>query len=170
MLPSLLFAFGLGLYATAQAQALAADAPLARSREHATGNAGPGANPFLRNAPAGLSGAPVPAPVAPSAPAQPPEPPAPAEPPEVNPIKLNGKRLGAVNGKSVYRDGDAYFFDDTDKPLTASERAAATARRTLPEALPAVLPPPVPAPSTKPAPVPSTKPAAPANKPRPTRK
>lgn len=152
MVPSLLIALGLTLAAPAYAQqavaapkthapkpaaraavpAPSSDKPTKpgagetpaeheRATEAPNRNAGSSANnPFLRNA--------VPAKnAATAAPAAPPVPVQPEVPPELNPVKLNGKRLGAVNGKSVYRDGEAYFFDDTDKPLSKREREAALA-------------------------------------------
>jgi hypothetical protein len=121
----LLFVLALALPGSARAQP-ATSAPAANAPASAP-LARPGAptmrpaaapNPFLRNA------AP-PSAVAASAPSVAPT--APVEPPVIDPVKLNGKRLGVVNGKSVYRDGETYYFDNTDKPLSARERAAALA-------------------------------------------
>lgn len=187
MVPSLLIALGLTLAAPAYAQRAApapkpqppkpvvsttaatpsdersagSDAGLAASVAHERA-AGHGVassvnNPFLRNATPAKSAA-MPTPAATPAPAQS------EAPPEINPVKLNGKRLGVVNGKSVYRDGEAYFFDNTDKPLSKREREVALAAPADAEA-PSVAPtPPAPqaAVATKPGAQAAARPAAPA--------
>jgi hypothetical protein len=158
----LLFVLALALPGPVRAQPAAsgtaanapAHAPLARPGTPANRSAA-APNPFLRNAAPPSVGATPTAPVVPVVP---------VEPPVVDPVKLNGKRLGVVNGKSVYRDGEAYYFDNTDKPLSARERAAALAAVSgadapapngSPEAAPG-------APGTPPAPSAAKPPAVPA--------
>ena len=63
---------------------------------------------------------------------------------ELSPVKVSGKRIGLLNGKSVYKDGDDYYFDSTGKLLTRAEKAD---QLSLDSSFPVVMPPPTGQPS-----------------------